>query len=97
MTPNELISQVVIGSVVQVIWVSALFDPDAVIKPGTKSAGLSKIFSCGFVADIGANKEYITIGIDAMYEAGNKDPSFRTTLTIPVVNIVSAEIYGKLS
>lgn len=95
MTSKELISRVGIGNVVQVVWISALFDPEAIIKPGTKATGLSKIFSCGFVADF--TEEYITLGIDALYEEENKEPSFRTTLTIPVVSIQSAEIYGKLS
>ena len=94
MTSTELMGKVALGDVVQVIWLSALFDPEAIIKPGARSTGLSKTFSCGFAADIG--KDYITIGIDAMYEAGSKEPSFRTTLTIPVVNIQSAEIYGKI-
>jgi len=96
MTPQELISKVVVGDVVQIVWITALFDPEAVVKPGSHAPGFSKIFSCGFCADIGKDKDYITIGIDSMIEAGNKDPSFKTTLTIPVVNILNAEIYGKV-
>lgn len=95
MTSEELISKAALGYVVQVVWVSALFDPEGIIRPGEKSTGLSNVFSCGFIADF--NKEYITIGIDALYEQGNKEPSFRTTLTIPVASIRSAEIYGKVS
>jgi len=96
MNAQELFNQVVVGDVVQVVWTSALFDPEAVIKPGAKSSGPSKIFSCGFVADIGVAKDYITLGIDSMIEAGQKEPSYRTILSIPAGNIVQAEIYGKV-
>ena len=94
MTGQELITQAEVGSVIQVVWTTALFDPEAVIKPGAHSIGTSKIFSCGFVADKGT--DYITIGIDSMYEGSNKEPSFRSILTIPSVNIINAEIYGKI-
>jgi hypothetical protein len=94
MTGQELLAQASVGSVIQVLWTTALFDPEAVIKPGARSVGTSRIFSCGFVADKGV--DYITIGIDSMYEGTNTVPSFRSTLTIPVVNIVSAEIYGRI-
>ena len=96
MTIQDFLANATIGSVVQIVWTTALFDPEAVIKPGSHSIGISKIFSCGFVADVGVNKDYVTLGIDSMIEAGNKLPSFKTTLTIPVVNIVNAEIYGKV-
>jgi len=94
MTFDELFAQATVGSIVQVVWSSALFDPEAVIKPGTHAPGVTKIFSCGFIADIA--KEYITLGLDAMYESGNNAPSFRTTVTIPAVNVSNAQIYGKV-
>lgn len=94
MTPLMLMTNAVVGDVVQVAWTTAVFDPDFVIKPGESSTGLKQIFSCGFVADVGT--DYITLGFDALYESGSTSPSFRTTLTIPVSNIKSAEIYGKL-
>lgn len=96
MNAQELFLKVVVGDVIQIVWTSALFDPEAVIKPGTKSLGPSRVFSCGFVADIGTSREYITLGIDSMVEAGQTNPSYRTTLTIPASNIVRAEIYGKV-
>ena len=95
MNLKEFLSNITIGNAVQIIWKGAVFDPDAVLKPGQSPGGLSKVYTCGFVAFI--NDEFITIGIDSMFEAGNKEPSFRSLITIPVVTIESAEIYGKVS
>jgi len=97
MNSQEFLASAEIGSIVQVVWRGATFDPDAVLKPGEASNGLSKVYTCGFVAFIGQNKEFVTVGIDSMFEAGNKEPSFRSLITIPVATIESAEIYGKVS
>ena len=97
MNLQEFLANVAVGNVVQIVWKGAMFDPDAVLKPGEASNGLSKVYTCGFVAFIGDKKDFITVGIDSMFEAGNKEPSFRSLITIPVATIESAEIYGKVS
>ncbi len=94
MTVKEIISGAALGSVVQVCWCSALFDSNVVIKMGQKSPDLSKVFSCGFLADKG--DDYITIAFDALYEPANTDPSFRTILTIYLPNIISVQVYGSM-
>lgn len=97
MNSEEFLAKVEIGNVVQVVWKGAMFDPDAVLKPGEVSNGLSKVYTCGFVAFIDEKKEFVTIGIDSMFEAGNKQPSFRSLITIPTATIESAELYGNVS
>lgn len=97
MNLQEFLANVNVGNVVQIVWKGAMFDPDAVLKPGEASNGLSKVYTCGFIAFIGDNKEFVTVGIDSMFEAGNKEPSFRSLITIPTATIESAEIYGKIS
>lgn len=97
MNSEEFLGKVEIGNIVQVVWKGATFDPDAVLKPGDASNGLSKVYTCGFIAFIGENKEFITVGIDSMFEAGNKEPSFRSLITIPTATIESAAIYGKVA
>jgi galactitol-specific phosphotransferase system IIC component len=92
MTPQEFMTGLTIGKIVQVVWKGPQFAPDAIVKSGDKVVPLSKIYSSGFVADFGT--DYICIGIDTMMEAGNTVPSFRSLLTIPISNIISAEIYG---
>lgn len=97
MNSQEFLVNAKTGNAVQIVWKGAVFDPDAVLKPGESSNGLSKVYTCGFVAFVDPNKEFVTIGIDSMFEAGNKEPSFRSLITIPVGTIESAEIYGKVS
>lgn len=96
MNSTQFFTTAKIGQVVQIVWKAPIFDPDAVIKPGEKPTGLSKVFTCGFVAFIDENKEFISIGIDSMFEGGSKQPSFRTILNIPAGSIEKAEIYGNL-
>lgn len=94
MIPQVFLAQAKIGDVVQVSWIGALFDPDAYIKPGDKAKKFVSVCSCGFVADKG--DDYISIGIDGMYEAGNSQPSFRTILTLPIINLTNGEIFGTI-
>jgi len=97
MNSEEFFAKAEIGNIVQVIWKGAVFDPDSVLKPGEVPDGPSKVCTSGFVAFIGEKKEFVTIGVDSMFEAGNKEPSFRSLITIPTGTIESAEIYGKVS
>ena len=96
MTVNEFLDMVQVGYVVQITWNGPLFDPDLIVKPGEKTVGLSKVYTCGFVAYTEPGGPFISIGIDAMYEGGNTEPSFRSVVTIPVSSIESAEIYGAI-
>lgn len=94
MTVQDFLDTVQIGYVVQIIWNGPLFDPDLIVKPGEKTVGLSKVYTCGFVAYTEPGSSFISIGIDAMYENNNTEPSFRSVVTIPVSSIESADIYG---
>lgn len=95
MNASDFVSNIGVGNIVQVVWLGPLFDPDLIVKPGESTLGPSKVFTCGFVAF--HNKDFVSIGIDSMFEGTNTEPSFRTVLTIPVSSIINGEIYGKLS
>jgi hypothetical protein len=91
----DFLANVKIGNSVQIVWKGSTFDPDAVLKPSETPIGLSRVYTCGYIAHIG--KDFITLAIDTTFEAGNTNPSFRSLINIPTGTIEDVEIYGKVS
>lgn len=94
MTVQDFLDTVQVGYIVQITWNGAVFEPDMIIRPGEKAAGLSKVYTCGFAAYIDPDKTFISIAATAMYEGENTESSFRSVVIIPVSAIESAEVYG---
>lgn len=97
MTSEEFLANVVVGNVVQVTWNGPTFEPDVTLRPDEYPRGLSRVYTCGFVAFIDENGQFVTIGVESTFESPEQRPSFRSLITIPVATIENAEIYAQLS
>lgn len=94
MEANDFLQSVQVGNVVQIIWNGATFEPDAVIKAGEFSKGLSKVYTCGFVAFVDVKSGFITVATESTIE-GENNQLFRSLVNIPTGTIESGEIYQK--
>lgn len=83
------------GDVVMVVWTGTLFDPDAYIRPGNATPDPESITSVGFISELTSAK--LSISLDAMYEAGNTEPSFRAATAIPTSIISACTKLGSLA
>lgn len=95
MNKEEFIKTANVGNIVQITWTSTVFEPDTVLTSKDEASPVGQVYSCGYVAQM--NKEYVAIAFESLFQKGDTNPSFRSILTIPFGNIVSAEVYGKLS